>query len=40
MMYNTNNPLEAQNLRLKIEKLIERQSMVEVVEKKAKRFNS
>ena len=26
MMYNTNNPLEVQNLRLKIEKLIENQS--------------
>lgn len=36
MMYNTKNPLEVQNLRLKIEKLIEKQSMVEVVEKKAK----
>ena len=36
MMYNTKNPLEVQNLRLKIEKLIENQSMVEVVEKKAK----
>ena len=36
MMYNTNNPLEVQNLRLKIEKLIEKHSMVEVVEKKAK----
>ena len=35
-MYNTKNPLEVQNLRLKIEKLIEKQSMVEVVEKKAK----
>ena len=33
---NTKNPLEVQNLRLKIEKLIEKQSMVEVVEKKAK----
>ena len=36
MMYNTKNPLEVQNLRLRIEKLIEKQSMVEVVEKKAK----
>ena len=36
MMYNTNNPLEVQNLRLKIEKMIEKHSMVEVVEKKAK----
>ena len=36
MMYNTNSPLEVQNLRLKIEKLIEKHSMVEVVEKKAK----
>lgn len=35
-MYNTKNPLEVQNLRLRIEKLIEKQSMVEVVEKKAK----
>lgn len=36
MMYNAKNPLEVQNLRLKIEKLIEKQSMIEVVEKKAK----
>ena len=36
MMYNTKNPLEVQNLRLKIEKLIEKQSSVQVVEKKAK----
>ena len=34
MMYNTNNPIEVQSLRLKIEKLIEKHSMVEVVEKK------
>lgn len=39
MMYNTKNPLEVQNLRLKIEKLIEKQSMVEVVEKKARSLN-
>ena len=36
MMYNTNSPLEVQNLRLKIEKLIEKHGMVEVVDKKAK----
>ena len=36
MMYNTKNPLEVQNLRIKIENMIEKQSMVEVVEKKAK----
>lgn len=34
MMYNTKNPLEVQDLQLKIEKLIARGSMVEVVEKK------
>ena len=36
MMYNTKNPLDVQNLRLKIEKPLENHSMVEVVETKAK----
>lgn len=40
MMYNTSNPLEVQNLRLRIDKLIAKGSMVEVVEKKARSLKS
>lgn len=34
MMYDTNNPLEVENLRFKVEKLISKGSMVEIVEKR------
>ena len=34
MMYNTSNPLEAQNLRLRVDKLIEHGEMVELISKK------
>lgn len=33
-MYNTSNPLEAQNLRLRVDKLIEHGEMVELISKK------
>ncbi len=34
MMYNTSNPLEAQNLRLRVDKLIAHGEMVELISKK------